>query len=118
LSYLTDTDERPEGYGFTGGNGAGGGKSGLRAIDYHTGQMKWFHAGGGAQGLLSTAGGLLFGGDGAQHFIAFDAATGKPLWHTALLANHTNGPQTYLLDGKQFILVGAGDMLYAFTLND
>ena len=80
--------------------------------------MKWFHAGGGAQGLLSTAGGLLFGGDGAQHFIAFDAATGKPLWHTALLANHTNGPQTYLLDGKQFILVGAGDMLYAFTLNN
>jgi alcohol dehydrogenase (cytochrome c) len=118
MSYLTDTDERPEGYGFSGGAGAGGGRSGLRAIDYHTGQMKWFHPGGGAQGLLSTAGGLLFGGDGAQHFIAFDAATGKPLWHTALLANHTNGPQTYLLDGKQFVLVGAGDTLYAFTLNN
>ena len=117
MSYLTDTDERPEGYGFTGGAGAGGGKNGLRAIDYKTGTMKWFHAGGGAQGLMSTAGGLVFGGDGASHFIAFDAATGKPLWHTLLGANHTNGPQTYLLDGFQFVLVGAGDTLYAFTLN-
>ena len=59
MSYLTDTDERPEGYGFTGGGGGGGGgKSGIRAIDYKTGEMKWFHAGGGAQGLMSTAGGL------------------------------------------------------------
>jgi alcohol dehydrogenase (cytochrome c) len=117
MDYLTDTDERPEGYGFMGSGGGGAGRSGIRAIDYKTGTLKWFHQGGGAQGLMSTAGGLLFGGDGAQHFIAFDAETGKPLWHTTLLANHTNGPQTYLLDGKQFVLVGAGDMLYAFTLN-
>jgi alcohol dehydrogenase (cytochrome c) len=117
MSYLTDTDERPEGYGFTGGGGGSGGRNGLRAIDYHTGVMKWFHPGGGAQGLMSTAGGLLFGGDGASHFIAFDDETGKPLWHTLLAANHSNGPQTYMLDGFQFILVGAGDTLYAFTLN-
>src|SRR5580658_188384 len=43
MSYLTDTDERPEGYGFTGGGGGGGGHSGIRAIDYKTGQMKWMH---------------------------------------------------------------------------
>lgn len=39
MSYLTETDERPEGYGFTGG----GGQSGIRAIDYKTGQIKWGH---------------------------------------------------------------------------
>jgi acido-empty-quinoprotein group A len=117
MSYLTDTDERPEGYGFTGGGGGGAGRNGIRAIDYKTGDMKWFHAGGGAQGLMSTAGGLVFGGDGANHFIAFDAETGKPRWHTTLSANHSNGPQTYMLDGFQFVLVGAGDTLYAFTLN-
>jgi alcohol dehydrogenase (cytochrome c) len=117
MSYLTDTDERPEGYGFTGGGGGGGGRNGIRAIDYKTGEMKWFHAGGGAQGLMSTAGGLVFGGDGASHFIAFDADTGKPLWHTLLFSNPGNGAETFMLDGKQFVLVGAGDMLYAFTLN-
>jgi alcohol dehydrogenase (cytochrome c) len=111
------SDERPEGYGYTGGGGGASGRNGIRAIDYKTGTLKWFHAGGGAQGLLSTAGGLVFGGDGAQHFIAFDAENGEPLWHTTLGANHSNGPETYLLDGRQFVLVGAGDTLYAFTLN-
>ena len=117
MSYLTDTDERPEGYGFTGGGGAGGGKNGIRAIDYHTGEMKWFHAGGGAQGLMSTAGGLVFGGDGASHFIAFDADTGKHLWLTVLFSIPGCGAETFLLDGHQFVLVGAGDILYAFKLN-
>ena len=68
MSYLTDTDERPEGYGFMGSGGGSAGRSGIRAIDYKTGTLKWFHTGGGAQGLMSTAGGLLFGGDGAPAF--------------------------------------------------
>ena len=33
------------------------------------------------------------------------------------IRNVTNAPQTYLLDGKQHVLVAAGDMLYAFRLN-
>ena len=41
--------------------------------------------------------------------------TGKPLWH-AHIGNVTNAPQTYALDGKQYLLVAAGDSLYAFTL--
>jgi alcohol dehydrogenase (cytochrome c) len=119
MSYLTDTDERPEGYGFTGGGGGGGGHSGIRAIDYKTGQMKWMHdTAGGAQGLLTTAGHLLFGNDGAGNFIAFDPANGKILWHTALLSNPSNGPETWTVDGKQFILIAGGDTLYAFTLSD
>jgi alcohol dehydrogenase (cytochrome c) len=28
----------------------------------------------------------------------------------------SNGPSSYLLDGKQYIIVGAGDALYALTL--
>ena len=67
-------------------------------------------------GLLSTAGGLLFGNDGGGNFVAYDAATGKPLWHAGLGTNTSNGPQTYLLDGRQYIVVGAGDSLYAFAL--
>jgi len=28
----------------------------------------------------------------------------------------SNGPSTYVLDGKQYLLAGAGDSLYAFVL--
>ena len=66
--------------------------------------------------MLTTAGKLLFTGDSAQHLIAFDAANGKILWHAGLTANLSNGPETYLLDGQQFLVVGAGDSLYAFTV--
>ena len=74
------------------------------------------HAAAARSGLLSTAGGLLFGNDGGGNFVAYDAATGKPLWHAGLGTNTSNGPQTYLLDGRQYIVVGAGDSLYAFAL--
>jgi alcohol dehydrogenase (cytochrome c) len=96
----------------------------LQAIDYRTGETRWSRplamgpngSLGGAMGLLSTAGGLLFGNDGGGNFVAYDAATGRPLWHAGLGTNTTNGPQTFLLDGRQFVVVGAGDALYAFTL--
>ena len=119
MSYLTDTDERPEGYGFTGGGGGGGGHSGIRAIDYKTGTMKWMHDTAiGAQGLLTTAGHLLFCNDGYGNFMALDPANGKILWHTALLTSATNGPETWTIDGRQFVLVAGGDTLYAFTLSN
>jgi alcohol dehydrogenase (cytochrome c) len=47
--------------------------------------------------------------------VAHDAATGKPLWHTRI-GNISNGPQTYMLDGHQYLLAAVGDTLYAFTL--
>jgi hypothetical protein len=31
--------------------------------------------------------------------------------------NPTAGPITYMLDGKQYLLVAAGDSLYSFTVN-
>ena len=81
--------------------------------------MKWSRplatsaggGGGGPMGLLSTAGRLLFGNDGGGNFVAYDAATGKPLWHAGLGVNTSNGPETYLLDGRQYVVVGAGDTL-------
>jgi acido-empty-quinoprotein group A len=116
--YLTDTDPHPEGYGAVQrGVGSYGGT--LRAIDYKTGQTVWQHhypSGGGAAGILTTAGKLLFTGDSSQHLIAYDPANGKILWHAGLGANVSNGPETYLLDEQQYLVVGAGDSLYAFTV--
>jgi len=115
MFYLTDTDARPQGYGASERNMGSIGSS-LRAIDYKTGKVVWKHTTQtGAQGLLSTAGGLLFGTDGAGNFIAFDPKTGNPLWHAGI-GNDSNAPITYMLDGRQYVVVGAGDALFAFYL--
>jgi hypothetical protein len=53
----------------------------IDALDYRTGEVVWRHANEGSAGLLSTAGGL-FSGDG-QSLVAYEAKTGKPLWHSA-----------------------------------
>ena len=119
--YLTDLD--PRGSMGLGGHeevNVGSGGSFLTAIDPTTGKIAWRHkypgaGGGGGGGLLTTAGGLVFGGDAGGNIVAFDAANGTALWHSRI-GQVTNAPQTYMLDGHQYLLVAAGDTLYAFTL--
>ena len=92
----------------------------LKAIDYKTGKIKWTHPWDGSgsvrSGLLSTAGNLVFAGDATANFVALNASTGEPLWHSRLHGSITNGPITYELDGMQYVVVGAGDSLYSFRL--
>ena len=122
MYYLTETD--PLGAMGLGGKdeiGVGSMGSYIAAIDYKTGKTVWRHrypgtGGGGGNGLLTTAGGLSFGGDAGGNLVAYDAATGKILWH-ARLGQISNAPQTYMLDGHQYVLQAAGDTLYAFVLN-
>jgi len=124
MYYLTETDPR-------GAMGLGGKDevavatlaSSLLAIDYRTGRTAWKHTfttmldnPRGGPGLLATGGGLVFGGDISGNFIAFDAATGKILWHSRI-GNVSNAPETYLVDGRQHVLVAAGDTMFAFALN-
>jgi alcohol dehydrogenase (cytochrome c) len=119
IFYLTDVD--PRGSMGLGGHeeaGVGSGGSFLTAIDYKTGKVAWRHpyyGNGGGGGLLTTAGGLLFAGDGAGNLVAHDSATGKPLWNTRI-GGITNAPQTYMLDGRQYVIAATGDMLWAFVL--
>lgn len=91
------------------------------AIDYKTGKVVWSHELGDKSavlisGLLSTAGNLLFGGDSQGNFLAMDPATGKTLWHTNFGQFVTNSAMTYELFGRQYVLVAANDIWYAFTL--
>src|SRR5436190_831986 len=120
IAYLIDPDPRGSmGLGGRDASSIGNYGSFVTAIDPKTGRIAWRHqlpGGGGATGLLTTAGGLLFAGDGAGNLVAFDASNGTPLWN-ARLGTVTNAPQTYMLDGKQHVLVAAGDQLYAFRLN-
>jgi len=118
VDWQTDTSKTPEGYG--GRNQTIWSQNLLQAIDYKTGKIVWSHRypnqGGNRSGLLSTAGGLLFGGDPTSNVFAMDPASGKILWHAGLHAAVSNGPITFELDGRQYLVVGAGDMLYTFTL--
>jgi alcohol dehydrogenase (cytochrome c) len=118
MLYLTDPDPRGS-MGLGGKSVFGLGSLGdfLTAIDYRTGHVAWRHRfpGGGGGGLLATAGRLVFSGDGSGNFAAFDGGNGKPLWHTRI-GNITNAPETYLVGGRQQLLVAVGDTLYAFML--
>ena len=121
LLYLIDTDAR-------GSMGLGGqqevpvGTTGsyITAIDTRTGSARWRHklysTGVGGGGLLATAGGLVFSGDGAGSLVAFSAATGKALWNTRV-GVVTNAPQTFELDGHQYVIAATGTTLWAYVLN-
>ena len=95
----------------------------ITAIDYKTGKIVWRHLqpslgeGSSNTGLTTTAGKLLFGGDANGNLVAYDPATGNPLWHTHL-GLVSNAVETYMLDGRQYILAASGDSLYAFALNN
>jgi alcohol dehydrogenase (cytochrome c) len=70
-------------------------------------------------GLLSTAGNLLFTGDGSSaNFVALNATTGDPLWHAGVRSPVSNGAITFTLDGLQYVIVGAGDTLWSFVMNE
>jgi len=82
IAYLIDPDPRGS-MGLGGRQAAGLGNYGnfVTAIDPKTGRIAWRHTlpgGGGPTGMLTTAGGLLFAGDGAGNLVAFDAANGTP----------------------------------------
>ncbi|HEV1287217.1 MAG TPA: acido-empty-quinoprotein group A [Bryobacteraceae bacterium] len=119
IFYLTDVDPRGSmGLGGKEEAGVGSGGSFLTAIEYQTGKVAWrhpFYGNGGGGGLLTTAGKLLFAADGAGSLVAYDAATGKPLWNTRI-GNVTNAPQTYVLDGRQYLIAATGDTLWSFVL--
>ncbi len=115
--YIFDDSKKPE--GWSGNDRGGGGESMLQALDYKTGKIRWSHKWEGPgvrSGILTTAGNLLFTGDGSDNFVALDPATGSPLWHANLGAPVSNGAITYQLDGRQYVIAGAGDTLFSFVM--
>ncbi len=102
----------------------------VTAVDYNTGQIRWKAK---TQqpmigGILATAGGLAFAGEGNGLFKAYDSATGNVLWQFQAGAGVNAPPSSYTVNGKQYIVVGAGgnvqlnykrgNNIIAFTLAD
>jgi alcohol dehydrogenase (cytochrome c) len=90
----------------------------IRAIDPKTGEKKWeFKMVAFTEcGVLSTAGGLVFGGGMDGDFMALDAETGKALWHAYLGGANTSGPISYAVDEKQYIVGTGAGVMFAFAL--
>ena len=90
----------------------------VRAVDPKTGTTKWeFREFSGAwSGVFSTAGNLVFSGDGQGNFIALDAETGKDLWHVPLGADVHSAAISYAVGGRQLITIPAGGAIFTFAL--
>ena len=59
-------------------------------------------------GVLASAGGLVFAGEGNGTFAAFDAATGARLWGHKVGAGVNAPPVSYQVGDTQFVAVAAG----------
>jgi len=123
MYYLTLKNPRMlMGLGGSEQDGVGSIGSFIAAINYQTGKVvqKWLVPGSvngweaNLTGLLTTAGHLLFDGVG-KDVVAFDVTQLKPLWH-AHIGSVENAPETYMLEGRQYILVAASGSVYAFYL--
>ncbi len=91
----------------------------VRAIDVVTGERKWEvrYPTPSFAGVLSTASGVVFSGDNEGNVMALDARTGRNLWHYQTGSPLWGGsPITYLVDGRQYLLVPSGSTLTAFAL--
>jgi alcohol dehydrogenase (cytochrome c) len=90
----------------------------VRAIDPKTGTVKWeFREFSGAwAGVFSTAGGLVFSGDGQGNLIALDAETGNHLWHVPLGGPIQSAAISYAVDGRQLVTIPAGGAIFTFAL--
>jgi quinoprotein glucose dehydrogenase len=114
----------------------------LSAINLNTGQYKWSVPLGEIKALTDkgipptgtenyggpvvTAGGVLFiGATKDGQFRAFDVRSGKKLWQYSLPAAAFATPSTYMINGKQYVVIACGgsklgtkkgDSYLAFTL--
>ena len=97
----------------------------LNAVDMNTGEILWKVPLGEYRELTArgipptgtenyggpvvTAGGLIFIGASADETIrAFDKKTGKVLWQATLPFSGNATPSTYMVDGRQFVVISAG----------
>jgi alcohol dehydrogenase (cytochrome c) len=97
----------------------------IKALDPEAGDVKWQYPLSRAiiSGVLATAGGVVFAASAEGSVIALNARTGAPLWSFQTGGNPggagmSGSPMSYSVDGKQFVAIGAGDVLYTFALPD
>ena len=83
----------------------------LIAFDPLTGETKWSvkHEQFWNGGPLTTAGNLVFQGNGSGFFEAYNVENGELLWSRNTWIGIMAPPVTYMIDGQQYISILAGD---------
>ena len=90
----------------------------VRGLDVTSGEKKWefkLHSPPWA-GLLSTAGGVVFGGTDEGNFFALDGGTGESLWQFPTGGKIAANPISFSIEGKQQVVIAAGNAIFAFWL--
>ncbi|WP_414661043.1 pyrroloquinoline quinone-dependent dehydrogenase [Horticoccus sp. 23ND18S-11] len=90
----------------------------VKALDAVSGKLHWEFPLNTASmcGVMSTAGGLVFGGSREGWFYALDASTGKPLWRFATGGSIMANPVSFLVGGRQHIAIAAASSIVVFSL--
>jgi alcohol dehydrogenase (cytochrome c) len=89
----------------------------IEAISVETGRTEWkYEQRAGMLSLMSTGGGLLFGGDVNGRFRAFDQRSGEILWEVNLGSPVNGYAATYAVNGRQYVAVSTGGSGLAFGL--
>lgn len=85
----------------------------IEAIDVTTGKSLWKHERRAiiSGGLLTTAGGLVFGGDGGRRLFALNAENGAVLWELPVNSSIGGFPMTYMVDGVQYLAIPTGSSM-------
>jgi len=89
---------------------SGGNLGEFLAMDLQTGKVLWRQRTPSPSNTaaLSTAGGVVFGGDWDRHIYAYDATSGKIIWQSRLPTSAQGFPISYLAKGKQYVAMPAG----------
>jgi alcohol dehydrogenase (cytochrome c) len=90
----------------------------IRALEAETGKLKWefrLHSPPWA-GVLSTAGGLVFGGTNEGQVFALDAATGEVRWRFQTGGAVRSNPIAFTINGEQRIAIASGYSIFVFGL--
>ena len=81
----------------------------VRGISAETGETAWVHEQrAGTTSLMTTGGGLVFGGDVNGRFRAFDQETGEVLWEINLGSPVSGFPISFAVDGRQYVVASTG----------
>ncbi len=128
--YVSATQSVERGRQYLGRGNAGGSlatrqrsdpapSAGIKAIDPENGRTVWdfkIFQGSITNGLMATAGGVVFASTRDGNIIAMDAKTGAHLWHTQTGGNNAAAPISYAIDGRQYVALASGNTIFSFAL--
>ena len=93
--------------------------AGVKALDPETGRTMWdfkLPQSSLQNGVMATAGGVLFAASRDGNLIALDAQTGTSLWRYQTGGNMRASPMSFAVDDRQYVAIASGDTIYCFAL--